>query len=341
MKRGIIRLLEGVFVWTVGPVVLFFSPQARKVRHWTLGIGGVIASAWWTGFLLWMLGALVAIIPGGWLGEPSLSEHERFVLERQLSDSVDESNPVYQHTMRMERRVPAWAAVEGVHPAALQAAVLLHDSTLEHPRIPEEGRFCMHGNTAAALGLRSVRQLDRSWWYAVTVTDAVLRHVGPGGFNWEWQDKRLVSKRCENRMPTPVSREGKLLYDLDMMDKVTVASVVDAAATKRLDPAFKKKNLQEILKTDKDSVLKEISDHVQTLQTGPGKACGRQVAKQSALFIKNLDYRAVRDISALRVAAARFAEEKPAPGCLENPRASDRLEADDAGDVPTGAGPLD
>src|SRR3954468_17915614 len=107
MKRALVRLLEGVFVWTVGPVLLFFSPHAKTARHWTLGIGTVLAGAWWTGFLLWVLGALVAIIPTPWLGETSLTEHERFVLERQLSDSVDESHPVYQHTMRMERRSAA------------------------------------------------------------------------------------------------------------------------------------------------------------------------------------------------------------------------------------------
>jgi len=170
----------------------------------------------------------------------------------------------------------------------------------------------------------------------------VMRHVGPTGFNWEWQDKRMVTKLCENRIPTPVSPVAKVLYDLDMMDKVTVASAVDAAAAKRQDPAYKKKNLQEILKTDKDSVLKELSDHAQTLQTRAGKVCGRQVAKQSAVFIKTLDYRAVRDIKELKAAAARFEADKPAPACLETPRAA--LEgAGEDGDaaVATGAGPAD
>jgi len=89
MKRALISLLEGIFVWTVGPVLLFFSPQDKKVRHWTLGIGSVLVSAWWTGFLLWLLGALVAVIPSDWLGQENLTQHERYVLERQLSDSID------------------------------------------------------------------------------------------------------------------------------------------------------------------------------------------------------------------------------------------------------------
>jgi len=241
--------------------------------------------------------------------------------------------------MRMEQRVPAWAKAQGVHPAALQAAVLLHDSTLEHPRIPEAGRFCMHGNTAAALGVRSVRQLDRSWWYALTVTDAVMRHVGPTGFNWEWQDKRMVSKRCDNRIPSPVSTLSKALYDLDMMDKVTLNGVVDSAAVKRADAAYKKKNLQEILKTDKDSVLKELSDHAQTLKTAKGKACGKLVVKQSAAFIKALNYSTVRDIPTLRAAAAEFQKEKPVPSCVDAPTVLGEPADDDGETVPTGADP--
>ena len=72
-----------------------------------------------------------------------------------------------------------------------------------------------------------------NWWYTLVVADAVMRHVGPTGYNWEWQDKRIISKQCTGRIPTPVSAVGKALYDLDMMDKVGVNAAVTLAEQKR------------------------------------------------------------------------------------------------------------
>ncbi len=341
LGHRLVQLLEWVFIWTVGPVVLFFSPQAKVFRRWTLGVGGVIATAWWTGFVVWALGLLVALIPNSWLGPDALNEHERYVLERNLSDSVDEDHPTYQHSMRMEKRVAAWAKAQEVHPAALQAAVLLHDSTLDHPRIPAEQRLCIHGNAAAILGIRSIRQLERNWWYTLVVADAVMRHVGPTGYNWEWQDKRIISKQCTGRIPTPVSAVGKALYDLDMMDKVGVNAAVTLAEQKRNDPALKKKPLPDLLRTDKVSVLKEVADHAQTLQTRLGRACGRQVAKHTSVFLKNLSNADMKDITALRAAATRYLEEKPAPTCLDAPRVEQLESQADLDDVnaPSGAQP--
>lgn len=55
------------------------------------------------------------------------------------------------------------------------------------------------------------------------------------------EHKRIISKQCTGRIPTPVSAVGKALYDLDMMDKVGVNAAVTLANKKRNDPALKKK----------------------------------------------------------------------------------------------------
>jgi hypothetical protein len=319
MKARVIHVLETLLVWTVGPVVLFFSAKARKFRMATFITAGGIAIGWWTGFVVWLLGFVIGQIPMGWLGG-DLNHHEYEVLERTLTETVDTDSPTYEHTMRLERRAAAFAERERLPPGALRAAALLHDATLEHPRIPVEARFCLHGHSGTVNALRVLAQLEnRSRWFVFAVSDSVLRHVGPTGYNWEWQDKRAVSKRCREGMPGPVSHLSKALYDLDMLDRMDVPHAVRAAGEKLNAPGKDRKTLQEILRTHPDGVLKELTDAAQTLQTRTGKTCGKALRGHTTQFIKGLDYKRVTDMRTLHQAAEEYLARRSTPPCLERP----------------------
>jgi len=319
----LLTLLETLFVWTVGPfLILFFSPKARTARFVTLGTVGAIGAAWWTGLIFWALGMAVGYVPDAWLGGP-VSVAERAILERTLTEASDEGSPTYEHTLRMERRAAAFAKAESVHEGALHAAVMLHDATLEHPAIPVEGRYCSHGQTGTIIAVRVLRQLEeRNAWYALAVGDAVLRHVGPTGFNWEWQDKRVASKKCEGRILKPVSALSKALYDLDAMDRLTVDHVVREAAVRKAQPGNEKKQLADIVRLGRDSLLKELSDDAQTLHTRTARACGKQLHKHAATFVRDVNWRTVKTPAELRSAAAQYLKLSPTPSCLDAPTAS-------------------
>lgn len=319
MKSRLYALMENLFVFTVGPVlILLFSPKARTARYSILVGGGGLVAAWWSGFLVWALGAAVALIPNAWMGGP-LTADERYVMQRTLTESVDEDHPVYQHALRTERRGLLFAELEGVPAGAMAAAAWLHDSAAEHPAIPQEQRFCAHGITGAVLSGRVLLQLaERRPWAAIAVADAVARHVGPSGFNWEWQDRRWASKACpEQHFARPVSALSRTLYDVAMLDTLTVEHVVERAQQRMTSD--RRKDLQHILRTGTDSVLKELSDGVQTLTSRSGKACGRPVARHSSAFIKGLDFQKVRNLGDLNRAAQEFVKAQPAPECLEAP----------------------
>lgn len=343
MKARIIKLAELAFVWTAGPVLLlmFSKKPAAKVARVTALAGGGLVAAWWTGLLLYVAGALVALVPGAWLGGP-LAPQERQILMRTLTETVDEDHPLYLHAVRTERRALRFGALEGVPAGAVAAATWLTNSAQEHPAVPEGSRFCIHGNTGALISLRVLRQLpERNAWMALVVADAVVRHVAPTGYNWEWQDKRWVSKTCPGqRLPGPVGRISKVVHDVEALDDLTVDHVLAQASVKMAHD--KRPHLQAVLQTGKDSVLKEQSDTVQVLATRTGRACGRKLGKHTAAFIRTLDYTRVKTMSQLQQAAQAYVKDKPTPACLDNPE-NRLLEDPDGEDLEpgtiTGMGP--
>lgn len=327
MKARLIGALETVFVWTAGPLLLFvFSPSARKARFAAAAGAGVVAAAWWTGALLWLVGALVSLVPERTLGA-DLAPTERAFLERALLGLVDRDTPTFRHTLRMEARVTRFATAEGAHAGAVRTAVMLHDGLKDYlPKVPPQDVFCMHAETGAVNAFRTVRAMpERTPWFSVVVADAIARHMGPTGFNMDWRDKRWVSKRCDRRFAAPVSKASKVVYDLDMMDQLSLDGVVETSAA-RLDAPGNRESLREILKTGKDSAWKQAADAWQTLHTRTARACGRQQLRYAVAFIKGVDYRAVHGGDALREAAARFRAAGAEPPCWAAP--GDALPAD-------------
>lgn len=341
MKAKLMGLLETMFIWTVGPVLLFLfspNPKVKRARRVTVAGTGVIAVAWWSGFVLWALGALVSLVPDSVLGQ-DLNDAERATLTRVLLQTVDRGSFTHQHTERMLARVDRFAAAEQAPVGPVRAAVILHDALKDYlPKVSPKDRFCMHAETGAINALRALRLLEeRTPWFNIVAADAIHRHMDPCGYNADWRDKRWLSKQCDRRYAHPVSRTSKVVHDLDMLDHLTVDRLVEVA-DQRLQAPGRKESLKQILKTSKDSAWKEVVDAGQTLYTRSARACGRQMQRYTITFIKQVDYRNVTTVDTLRRAIDAFRAAHPEPSCWAAPStaelAAPSLELDGVGEEP-------
>ncbi|MEW5852638.1 MAG: HD domain-containing protein [Myxococcota bacterium] len=319
MKARLLQVLETLFVWTVGPVILFFSPRARRFRRVTLATAALGATAWWTGFALWFLGTLVGMIPETSLGG-DLTTLERGAAVRALHEFVQPGSATDLHSLRMEERALRFASAEGAHVGAVRTAALLHDALKDNlPKVSPKDRYCMHGETGALNSIRAIkhRLSDRSVAFSVVVADAIFRHMGPCGFNMDWRDRRHVSKTCDRDYPTPVSRVSQVVYDLDMLDQMTVEGVLRLVEQRQAtsDEATGKESLKDMVKTGKDSAWKQVVDAGQTLRTRTGQRCGKELQSDTVGFIKSLDFGRVKSLEDLRGAAAAWRVGHPEPTC--------------------------
>jgi hypothetical protein len=323
MKGALVRFLETLFVWTVGPILLFlFEKRLARVRNYTLAGAGILGAAWWSGLLIWLVGVVVGLVPDGHLG-PDLAPRERAALWEVLGQTVDADSPTGAHTRRMEERAGRFAQWEVTPVGAVRAAVILHDAMRDKlPRLSPEERFCAHGETGAANALRALRRLERSPWFSVVVADAVLRHMGPCGFNPDWREKRWLSRQCDRRYAAPVSRVSRVVYDLDMLDQASLAGVIQHVTQRQARPG-NRESLKESLRTGPDSALKRVSDAAQTLQTRGGKNCGRLVVKHTTSFIRSVDLRDVKTAEELVQAARVHLAKSPEPPCWAAPASAD------------------
>ncbi len=274
---------------------------------------------WWVRVAL---GALVAL--GAWScyvalrpspGD-SLTPVEVDKIYAVMRRHVKEGGPNHLHMRRLYYYAPPFAKARGANVDAVRAAALLHDATKEDGEGAPKERFCTHGDQGAELTEKTLQEMRKSEAFTRLATTAVREHMGPCGFNWRWLSRRFMSKFCGRSYPKPTTAESEVLYDIDMLDLMTVDGVVKVAELRQTNPEFGKEPLEASVKTGDDSAWKSVVDAKQTLLTPKAVECGEDLGAHTKAFVDGIDFKKVTDVAALKKAAADYLEAHPTPACL-------------------------
>lgn len=261
---------------------------------------------------LWLLfgGGPSALPP-----EP-LSPEETRRIEAALLRRVKRGGPNHLHVRRLYHYAPPFAEAAGANVDVVRAAALLHDATKEDGAGEPKERFCTHGDQGADYALAVLSEIGKSRAFAERAAGAVREHMGPCGYNWRFASRRFMSKFCDRDYPGPASPEARVLYDIDMLDLMTVDGVVKVAELRQSNPEFGDEPLEASVKTGPDSAYKSVIDAGQTLLTRAAKRCGGDLTRHTEAFIDGLDFTEVTTVPALKVAAERYLRASPLPSCL-------------------------
>jgi HD domain len=233
-----------------------------------------------------------------------------------LLTRVEKGGPNHLHSRRLFHYAPPFAEAADANVDVVRAAALLHDATKEDGQGEPKERFCTHGEQGAEFAKKVIADLGKSERFAENTSVAVREHMGPCGFNWSYLSRRFMSKFCGKSFPKPSSAEAKVLYDIDMLDLMTVDGVVKVAELRQKNPEFGKEPLKDSVKSGPDSAWKSVVDAKQTLITDKARACGADLATHTETFVNGLDFAKVTDIAALKKAAAEYLAAQPIPACL-------------------------
>jgi hypothetical protein len=286
-------------------VVLAKGLMSRRAR-WGFALAALGVSAIVLGF-----GALKPSPP-----KEKLSAKDVRTLYAALLAHVEKGGPNHLHSRRLFYYAPPFAEAAGASPDVVQAAALLHDATKEDGAGEPKERFCTHGEQGAELTSKVIAELGKSRDFNDRATAAVREHMGPCGFNWSWLSRRFMTKFCGRSFPKPESLEAKVLYDVDMLDLMTVDGVVKVAELRQKNPEFVKEPLEDSVRSGSDSAWKSVNDAKQTLITDKARECGGDLAAHTKAFVDGLDFSKVKDIAALKAAATDYLAAKPLPACL-------------------------
>jgi hypothetical protein len=198
----------------------------------------------------------------------------------------------------------------------VQAAALLHDATKEDGAGEPKERFCTHGAQGAQYTKEVLLGLGKRQAFADAAALAVEEHMGPCGFNWSFFGKRFMSKFCDRRYPKPKSAEARVLYDIDMLDLMTVDGVVKVVELRQKNPEFEKEPLKDSAISGPDSAWKSVIDARQTLLTDAAVECGNTLVLHTQGFVDGVDFEQVKDVDGFKRAAAEYLVAKPLPDCL-------------------------
>jgi len=248
--------------------------------------------------------------------EESLTPAEIEKIHAALLRRVEEGGPNHLHSRRLFHYAPPFAKARAANVDVVRAAALLHDATKEDGEGSPKERFCTHGEQGADFAKSVLDGLGKSERFSTLAASAVREHMGPCGFNWRWLSRRFMSKFCGRRFPKPSSPEAEVLYDIDMLDLMTVDGVVKVAELRQKNPEFEEESLEDSVKSGPDSAWKSVVDARQTLITEMAVRCGGDLASHTESFVQGLDFRRVTDVPALKKAAADYLRAHPLPSCL-------------------------
>ena len=237
------------------------------------------------------------------------------VLERSLK-RVHRGGPNQLHMRRLYFAAEPFAKAGEANLHVVRAAALLHDVTKEDGAGDPKERFCTHGEQAGAWAESQLKELGKSDDFARRVRSAIEEHMGPCGHNEQWGDARFMTKFCQRVYPRPSSSEARVLYDLDMLDLMTVDGVVKVVELRQKNPEFEKEPLQDSAMTGRDSAWKSVNDAHQTLLTDSAKSCGATLVGHTRAFLDGVKWAEVKDVPAFKVAAHEYLEKSPLPECL-------------------------
>lgn len=253
-------------------------------------------------------------------GQPprdDLSAEDVRALFAALTHRVQAGGPNHLHCRRLYHYAGRFAPAAGADVAVVQAAAILHDATKENGVPDPKERFCTHGATGADYARQVVADLGKSERFVTRVADAIREHMGPCGVNWRVGRERFMSKFCGGvEYPPPRTPEAAVLYDVDMLDLMSLDGVVKVVTFRQTNPEFPEESLRDSALTGEDSAWKSVLDGGQTLQTDAARTCGGELARHSEQFLRSVDWDEVDTLEAFVRAAQEYLAETPIPECL-------------------------
>lgn len=239
---------------------------------------------------------------------------------RQVHDAMLErvkpGGPNHLHMRRLFFYAPPFAQAAQAQLTTVQAAALLHDATKENGAGEPKERFCTHGEQGAQNALAVLQRVGATQPLAAQVASAVREHMGPLGHNDTFGADRFMTRFCARPYPSPQSVEAQVLFDLDMLDLMTVDGVLKVVGLRQRGAEFEREPLVASALTGADSAWKSVLDAQQTLRTEAAKACGATLATHTKAFLDGLDFGAVTSVEAFAAAEAAYLQRAPLPACL-------------------------
>ncbi len=223
---------------------------------------------------------------------------------------VKADGPNHRHMLRLARLVPAFSKAEGASSGIVEAAVLLHDATKEDGSGTPYERFCTHHEQGAALAKAELPALGYASADVARVAEAIEQHMGPCG------EKRFMTSFCKREYPSPTTPEARVLFDLDMLDLMTVDGVVKVVTLRQRNAEFAKEPVKDSALTGADSAWKSVTDARQVLVTKTGQACGDAVQAHTKAFLDGVDFAVATTVEAFEVSAKTYLSTHPLPACV-------------------------
>jgi hypothetical protein len=240
----------------------------------------------------------------------------RPAVEQVVLRHVRAGGPNHRHLLRVAALAPAFARAEAADLEVVQTAALLHDATKEDGAGSPYERLCTHHTQAAQLARRELPSLGFSKTHIEAIAQAIEQHMGPLGENPEFQSPRFMTGFCRRDFPTPSSPEARVLFDLDMLDLMTVDGVVKVVTLRQRNPEFAKESVQASALTGRDSAWKSVVDARQVLMTAAAQGCGDALSRHSRAFLEGIDFAQVSSVEAFEAAAKAYLAEQPLPVCV-------------------------
>ena len=287
------------------PVLALGAVFGRRIR-WVTAPLAVVLAGW----------ATLASMDRPVAPDESLTPAEIEKIYAALLAHVAVGGPNHLHSRRLFHYAPPFATAVGANVDQVRAAALLHDSTKENGAGGPKESFCTHGEQGAELIQKVLERIGKSKAFATHAAAAVREHMGPCGFNWSFFSKRFMSKFCARSYPKPQSLEARVLYDIDMLDLMTVDGVVKVAELRQKNPEFEKEPLKDSVISGADSAWKSVVDAQQTLLTSRARECGVALTLHTQGFVDGIDFEQVKDLGQLKAAAGKYLAAHPLPSCL-------------------------
>ncbi len=229
---------------------------------------------------------------------------------------VKRDGPNHRHMVRLAKLSARLSKAEGADGRLVGAAALLHDATKEDGQGDPSERFCTHHLQAAALARQSLPGLGFSPSDTQRVADAIEQHMGPVGDNDEFHAPRFMSGFCQRGFPRPATIEAKVLFDLDMLDLMTVDGVVKVVTFRQRNSEFAKEPVRDSALTGADSAWKSVVDARQVLVTPTGQRCGNEVQQHTRAFLDQVPFDTVATVEAFEQAARAWLGTHRLPACV-------------------------
>lgn len=232
---------------------------------------------------------------------------------------VKVDGPNDAHQRRLFFYAPPFANAAGADLGVVQAAAMMHDATKEDGAGTPKERFCNHGNEGGAWAEQTLLTLGKSATFASRVRAAITEHMGPCGENPEWHAPRFMTKFCAREFPAPSTLEAKVLFDLDMLDLMTVDGVVKVVQLRQRGAEFEREPLRDSAETGADSAWKSVNDARQVLFTTKAQQCGAELTAHTRAFLDAVPWAEVSSVEPFKAYAVQWLQQHPLPECL--PRA--------------------